>query len=223
MVLSTLKDAADNFQPSGVVRSAQRRLTNHFINPHGEPQRAYMWEWEINGLSSNLQHQNLSFYTKAIQIPERSVERLQSKYLGKTVYYAGDDDTEKSIEATVWDDERLESLRFFDSWINHMNTPRIGASVRKERYTADVKIHLKNSFDLFTVLTVDLKEAFPFTRSVVDLSYESNEVMEYSVSLSFDTMYLNGQKYENISSSELTDESSSILEKAIDGSIGRYV
>ena len=181
-----------------VAGVAERRAATTFINPHGEPQRAYMWEWEINGLKSELQFGNLAFYTKSIELPERQLTTIQSQYLGRKINYVSEDDSEKSIDTVLWDDEDLKSLRFFDGWINHMNTPNLGGGVRKSKYVADIKIHLKNSFDLFTVLTVHLENAFPYARSKVDLSYENNEIMEYTVSIAYDTFYLNGQEYEQL-------------------------
>lgn len=183
---------------SNVAATAARRGARQLINPQGEPQRSYMWEWEINGLKSSLKHENLSFYTISIELPERRIQRLQSRYVGMTLSYSGSDESEKSMSVTVWDDERLTSLRFFDGWINHTNTPNIGASVTKRSYTADVKLYLKNSFDLFTVLQVDLKNAFPYNRSTAELSYENNSFLQYTIDFSYDHLYLNGQDYEQL-------------------------
>jgi len=180
--------------PGGAARSVVRRVTN----PTGEPQRAYLWEWEIVGLSGALKHEDVSFYTRSIQLPQRSVQRIQSEYLGMRLSYPANDDSDKTLTANIWDDERMTSLRFFEGWINHTNTPNIGASATKEKYTADIKLYLKNSFDLFTVLKVEMKNAFPYQRSEADLSYEDNQLFQYSVSFSYDFLYLNDQDYEDV-------------------------
>lgn len=183
---------------SNIAATAARRATRQLINPQGEPQRSYMWEWEINGLSSGLKHENLSFYTISVELPERRIQRIQSRYIGMTLSYSGSDESDKTMSVTVWDDERLTSLRFFDSWINHTNTPNDGVSVTKKSYTADVKLYLKNSFDLFTVLQVDLKNAFPFNRSTVELSYENNSILQYTIDFSYDHLFLNNKDYEQL-------------------------
>lgn len=151
------------------------------------PQKVYMWEVDIVGLSSG-SIQNMSFYAKTATIPQSAVEPMVINHKSQPVYHAGRDASGHTLPLTFWDDESQTISNFFNDWHDNLILdPVTGGGLHKNLYTADVFIRLKNSADDTVTAEWKLTRAFPIDNADVTLSYDASDAIEWSVTLQFDT------------------------------------
>lgn len=149
------------------------------------PQKSYMWEVEVQGLSSGAL-QDMSFYAKTVTIPQTAVEQIIINHKAAKSHYAGRDAAAHTVTLTFWDDESQTIGNYFNGWMDLMLNQSTGASSSRDVYAADMLIKLMDAADENITSTIKLQKVFPTDISEVSLSYDASEPVEYSITLSFD-------------------------------------
>ena len=150
------------------------------------PQKAYMWEVEIQGLSTGSLNE-LSFYAKTVSIPQSAVEQMIINHKASRTHHAGRDASSHTVSITFWDDEARTIHNFFQEWMDNLiHNPILGGGVSRDLYAADLVIRLKDASDENATGTFRLARAFPIDIPDVPLSYDTSDVVEITVTLSFD-------------------------------------
>jgi len=154
------------------------------------PQKSYLWEVSItNGgiipiLGTILD--NIKVFAKSVTIPQEAIEPIQSTWLGEKIFHAGKDSASHTVNITFWDDEYMTVLGYMNQWFKLVRDPDTGSSVEKRDYWRDIHIKLKDSTDLITTGKVTLYNCFPIEIADINLSYESSEIIEISVTFQYD-------------------------------------
>lgn len=149
------------------------------------PQRSYMWEVEIQGLSTG-GLQNMSFFAKTISIPQIAIEQIIINHKGLKTHHAGRDASGHTVTVSFWDDEAQTIHKYFDEWMNLVLDQQTGGSFGRDIYSADLVITLRDSADENVTSTIKLTKVFPTDMAEIALSYDSSEPVEHSITLSFD-------------------------------------
>lgn len=161
-----------------------RRIAGQFrLIPSLEPQRAYMFEVAVLG---GEQEPNIKFFLKNAVIPSSSREPIILDYLDTRVVFPGKYTGSRSVTLTFWDDERLTMFRYFNRWLTATENKRI-----KSNYSRDLVISLKDTSDFIETARITLKNAFVTEVADVNLSYESGEIMELSVTFAYEYKEIN--------------------------------
>lgn len=167
------------------IGSLGSRLSGRVLQGINEPQKAYLWEIEV--LSSDRQFDSLMFYAKNITIPESSNEVIERHFMGETFREAGRETSPNTAQMTFWDDKNLSVYSYFMEHFLMMQDARFRRSIPKSMYVRDYLIKMKDSTDLFVQGKYHLKDGFVSNIGEVTLSYDSNEIVEFTVTITFDT------------------------------------
>lgn len=171
-----------------------RKITNLFSSNRyeTEPQRAYMFEITIleDGIKSVTQlYADLAkFYAKSLSIPKFSVDTITMPYLKKKFLFAGKDSSDHLLTVTFWDDEAFSIYNYMRDWYKRLDMPYTGQGLHKSNYTRSIQIKMKDTTDIATTKKIELKRAFPTEIGEVQLSYESGNIVEFSVTFAYDEM-----------------------------------
>lgn len=150
------------------------------------PQKAYMWEVEIQGSAAGAL-QDLTLYAKSISIPQSAVEQLTINHKGGKSHYAGKDSSAHTVTATFFDDENQTVSKYFNDWFNtYVSDPSTANGSSKSEYAADIVIKMKDSTDENVTAQWKLSKSFPIDIGEVSLSYDSSDAIELSVTFSYD-------------------------------------
>lgn len=154
------------------------------------PQRSYQWEVSVEGLSTG-GLPSLTFYAKTVSIPQTSVETISINHKGLKTNHAGRDASSHTVSLTFWDDEAQTIQKFFLDWLDKLIlNPLTGGGVSRELYAANMTIRLRNAEDNADTAKITLGHVFPTEISEINLSYDSSEPVEISVTLSYDEKVL---------------------------------
>lgn len=176
----------DVFNKASTVMQDIKRIAGIFnLTPTLEPQRAYMFEVNIIGSGSE---PAIKFFIKTATIPESSREPILIDYLDTKIVFPGKYTGSRSMTFTLWDDQRLLMLRYFNRWLDATEEKSI-----KSNYSRDIKISLKDTSDFIETAAITLKNAFVTNISDIALSYESSDVMELSVTFSYEDKIINDE------------------------------
>ena len=156
------------------------------IRAINDPQRSYMWEVDIQGLSTGA-IENLSFFAKTVSIPQIAVEQIIINYKAAKSHHAGRDAGSHVVTISFWDDEKQTINKFFDDWMRIIFDQGTGTGTPRDVYGADMIISLKDAVDENVTSKITLTRCFPTEIAEVALSYDASEPIEYSITLSFDT------------------------------------
>jgi len=150
------------------------------------PQKSYMWECEVQGLSTG-SLPNLSFFAKTVSIPQNAIEQIIINHKAGKAHHAGRDAAAHTVTITFWDDESQTVGKYFNEWMDLMLNQESGAGTSRDIYAAELLIKLKDSKDETVTSTIRMTQVFPTDIAEVALSYDSSEPVEHSITLSFDT------------------------------------
>ena len=154
------------------------------------PQKSYMWEVEVRGLSTGTV-QDMSFFAKTVSIPQNAVEQIIINHKASKTHHAGRDAAGHTVTVTFWDDETQTIHKFFHEWMELILNQETGASVSRDLYTAEMVIKLKDSTDETVTSTITLSQTFPTDMAEIALSYDSSEPVEHSITFSYDVKTVN--------------------------------
>lgn len=150
------------------------------------PQKSYLWEVDIVGLSTGTL-EDTAFFAKEVSIPPSSVETIVINHKSGRTAYSGRDSSDHSVSITFWDDETHQVYDFFQNWHdNLLRNPITGGGVTRDLYTADLIIKLQSTDEETVTQRIRLGHAFPTEIGEVSLSYESTDAVEFSVTFSYD-------------------------------------
>lgn len=149
------------------------------------PQKSYLWEVDIQGLSTG-GLQEMSFFAKTVSIPQIAIEQIIINYKALKTHHAGRDASGHTVTISFWDDEAQTIHKFFSEWMNLVLDSTSGGSFGRDIYSADLVIKLMDSSDENVTSTIKLTKVFPTDMAEVALSYDSSEPVEFSITLSFD-------------------------------------
>ena len=149
------------------------------------PQKSYMWEVEVQGLSTGAL-QNFAFYAKTVSLPQSAVEQIIVNHKASRTHFAGRDAAAHTVTMTLWDDEAQTIHKFLNDWMQLIHNEVTGSSVSRDLYVADLVIKLKDSSDENVTATITLGHAFPMDLAEIALSYDASEPVELSVTFSYD-------------------------------------
>jgi hypothetical protein len=144
-----------------------------------------MWEATILGDGAN-PFPDLKFYIKSAVIPQVAKDNIVIDYMDRKLFFAGKDASNHTIQVTFWDDESLKVLRHMDRWMRMMGEKGTGQSLEKEDYIRTLRIKLKDTTDVIDTATIELTKVYPLEISDASLSYDSSDVLEFSVTFCYD-------------------------------------
>ena len=150
------------------------------------PQKAYMWEVEIQGAIAGALP-DLTLFAKTASIPPSSVDPIVINHKGGKAHYAGKNSSAHTVSIAFFDDEAQTIQDFMYEWYdNYISNPSTATSADKSQYTADILIKFKDSHDESVTASWKLTKAFPTEIGEVSLSYESSDLIELPVTFSYD-------------------------------------
>jgi hypothetical protein len=149
------------------------------------PQKSFMWEVEVQGLSTG-NIPNMSFFARTVSIPQNAVEQIIINHKAGKTHHAGRDAAAHTVTVTFWDDESQTIHKYFSDWMDLMLNQETGSGVSRDLYSAEMVIRLKDSTDEVVTSTITLSTVFPTDVAEVALSYDSSEPVEHSITFSYD-------------------------------------
>jgi hypothetical protein len=149
------------------------------------PQKSYMWEVEIQGLSTGAL-QDMTLYAKTVSIPQSAVEQIIINHKAGKTHHAGRDASAHTVIITFWDDESQTISKFMHDWIDMIHNPITSSGVSRDIYQATLVIRLLDSTEDNVTATITLGRSFPIDIAEAALSYDSSEPIEHSVTFSYD-------------------------------------
>ena len=149
------------------------------------PQFSYMFEVDVTG--NNFSNNDITAMAKTVTIPQSSVEQMVINHKSGKTHYASRDAAAHTVSLTFWDDEDGTVHKFFNDWLETIQNPETMAGTTRDKYIADVNIRLKNGEDNATTAKISLSGCWVMEVSDITLSYDNNEAMEVSVTMSFET------------------------------------
>lgn len=183
------KNAIRKIIPKG-ANDLLTRLDDFGINtgfsnrlPMSDPQRAYMWEVRFRDSSGRGEY--ITYYAKNTAIPASMSENLKRWYAGVEYSYSGRDTSPRVFRVTFWDNQNLETYRYFQYWFDIMNQGRENLKANPINYTRNIELVLKDSSDAQELFVFDILEAYPTEIGEVMLSYAENGELTFDVMFSF--------------------------------------
>jgi hypothetical protein len=161
------------------------------LSPVKEPQRSYQWEATIRGGRQFSLLSDIKFFLKTANIPAIAKENMIIDYMDKKLLFAGKDASPHIVTMTFFDDESLTVLRYFHSWMREMGEIGTGISVDKDQYARELLIRLKDTTDFITTGEIILTNSYPVEIGEIPLNYDGSDIIEISVTLSYDEQILN--------------------------------
>lgn len=154
----------------------------------GNPQRAWEWEFILNGNSTSGTLPLLTERVQNVTIPEVSVETVTINYKGRQAQYAGRDSEPHTFTVTFWDDENHSVFELVRNWIqNGISDPQVGGGATRDLYAVEAVIR-KFAHDSTTPTYENVfTHVFPTSLGDVTLSYDSSEHMTFDVTFSYDS------------------------------------
>lgn len=151
--------------------------------PVEDPLRSYMWEVTFRDPSGRGQY--ITHYAKTTAIPASISENIKRWYAGVEYSYSGRDTSPRVFRVTFWDNQKLESYRFFQYWYDIMNQGSENRKANPRNYMRDIQLTMKDSSDSQELFTFDIIEAYPMEIGEVSLSYAESTEYTFDVMFSF--------------------------------------
>lgn len=171
-------------QSFGTIARSLGGGASSVISPTGEPQKSYMWEIRLYGGNSSSDF--LQYYARTISTPMMSTERISRFYAGKQYSYSGKDTSPHTFTITLWDNQDLETYRFFTDWYRTMNDP-LSRKVSPRQYHRTAEIQFKDNSDVFVGHTVMMANCWPMEVSSTSLSYDESDSFTFDVVMAYDS------------------------------------
>lgn len=146
--------------------------------------RANLFNCLINFPSGGGPTELTSFMCKGASIPGSSVASIDVPFRGRQIKVAGDR-TFENWSATIINEASFEIRKAFESWLAKINGHESGTGqTNPSDYQADIEVQQldRNNNVLATYKIVG---AFPVSVGSIDLSYDSNDIEEFSVEFAY--------------------------------------
>lgn len=145
------------------------------------PQRAYEWEFEVQGSPVDEAAERLVFYAQSVSIPEKTNETFEINYKSDKTGFSGRNGSPRTFTVTFFDDESLTVYRFFRAWLDLINNEELGGGTSRAIHSADSLIRQLAVDSEQVTATHRMIGSFPTSIGEVSLSYENNEPMNVEV------------------------------------------
>lgn len=149
------------------------------------PQKAYMWEVEVQGLASGALA-DMAMFAQTVSIPQTSVEQIVKNHKGGRTHYAGRDASGHTVTVSFFDDEDMTIYSYFSDWMGIIHDQDTAGSASRDQYASNLLIKLKDTEDETVTGRITLSKAFPTEIAEVSLNYDGSDTVEISVTFSFD-------------------------------------
>lgn len=181
--------------------SAGYAIAENLITGQSDPQLNYMWEVTIEGANRPYDyHSKAQLYAVDCNIPSRSVEVIERKYMGEPVAHTANKSSTNEVRCTFWDDRSLVGYRYFNQWFNMVSDPQFGRKAKDDRIKRKVTLMLKDRTDFFKGGKVDFTNAVVTEIGEVSLSYDESAPMQFEITFRFEDMLINDTTYRQIQS-----------------------
>lgn len=193
------------FSIKNIGKISKIRRVSELLNlsPVKEPQRVYQWEATIRGGQQFSFLSDIKFFMKSVNIPAIAKENMIIDYMDKKLLFAGKDASPHIVTMTFFDDESLTVLRYFNAWMRTMGDIGTGMSVDKDQYARELLIRLKDTTDLIITGEIKLSNAYPVEIGEISLNYETSDIIEIPVTLSYDEQSISDEYTFNFDPREL--------------------
>lgn len=155
---------------------------NDFISNFQVGARANLYKVFIDGFD-----QKLEFTCKASQIPGKTLNPIDVKYLNNTIKVAGDA-TFEDWTITVLNDEDYKIRSQFDSWMEQIksNSQAVGAGQLSDYFRTGTVIQLNRDGSESSVGKYRFLNMWPNNISAMELGFESADtILEFTATMSF--------------------------------------
>lgn len=174
-------------------------IAENLITGQSDPQLNYMWEVTIEGANRPYDYHNKAqLYAIDCNIPSRSVEVIERKYMGEPVSHTANKNSTNEVRCTFWDDRSLVGYRYFNQWFNMVSDPQFGRKAKDDRIKRKVTLMLKDRTDFFKGAKIDFTNATVTEIGEVSLSYDESAPMQFEITLRFEDMLINDTTYRQI-------------------------
>lgn len=123
------------------------------------------------------------FYVKAAQIPGKTINKIEMKYLNNIIPIAGETATFQDWSITVVNDTDYAIRKQFEAWMDSIksNLETAGATNQNQYYADGIVTQLlQNGQD--SNISYTMKYCFPIDLGTIDLSFDNqDQVQEYTV------------------------------------------
>lgn len=183
------KDIMPNFTIEGRRRQA-------------DIQRNWLWELVFPRLPSFAESvvggnigEELTLQCRSISIPGRTIENVETYFLGQKQIFPGRQTFSNQIEAVFEGTEDQRIFRFFNTWMESIHnidafslfgTAGVGSYLTKRDIAVPMHLRMYKYNGSLLSRKVHFLNVFPSAIADVAMSYESNEAVKYSVTFSFD-------------------------------------
>lgn len=148
---------------------------------------------EIKGLNIGADTEGLLIRTREASLPGRSMETIESSFMGTKQVYPGKSTFENTMEFTFEESDDQYISKVFHNWSEKIfqyneegSHPGASESSSKSSLVTPVYIKLRKYDQSLAKKMYKLVNAFPSDIGSVSLGYESNDSIKYSVTLTFD-------------------------------------
>lgn len=154
------------------------------LDPNFFPQRKYNWELLMPNDFGGIFGVSVANMCQDISFGDYSMNQLsEMRYGAEQRFYAGLLSINK-VKMTFIKSEQNEVYQYFYAWGQKIISPQ-GHYYPKKSYAKDVYVKLKSNSQ-YTTTQFKFKGAFPVTFPTLDLSYKSNEILEFTIELAVD-------------------------------------
>lgn len=172
-------------------------MASNLLTGQSDPQLGYMWEVNIVGAHRPFDyHSNAQLYALDCNIPSRSVEVIERKYMGESVVHTANKASQNEVRCTFWDDRSLIGFRYFHQWFNMISDPQFGRKATDEYIKRKLSIILKDRSDFFQGAKIDFINAVVTEVGEISLSYEESAPMQFEITFRFEDMLINDTHYD---------------------------
>jgi len=162
------------------------------------------WMWEIffpklpNILSVNVGPQiseELTLQCRSISIPGRTIENLETYFLGQKQMFPGRQTFSNVLETTFEETENQHIFNFFTAWMETIHnidafstfgTAGIGAYLTKKDIVVPMYLRMYKYDGSLLSHKIQFINVYPSIISDVALDYNSNAAVKFSVSFTYD-------------------------------------
>jgi hypothetical protein len=164
-------------------------------------QRSFLWQLWIPVLpilpsslfNKQLSSDDFTVACKTVSIPSREIEVVETYFYGQKQLFPVNQVCENKLDITV--EEREDQLVYttFSNWMLAIcnNDPSsinatLSSLLTKKQYAVDVWLKFYKYSGSNMEYAIRLKNCFPISMSNVALDYNSNNAIQYNITLSFD-------------------------------------
>jgi hypothetical protein len=165
-------------------------------------QRNWLWELVFPRLPSLAEGvlggdigEELTLQCRSISIPGRTIENVETYFLGQKQIFPGRQTFSNQVEAVFEGTEDQRIFRFFNIWMETIHnidaystfgTAGVGSYLTKRDIAVPMHLRMYKYNGSLLSRKVHFLNVFPSAMADVAMSYEGNEAVKYSVTFSYD-------------------------------------